>query len=67
MPKNSDIIGVLFLLLVLNKKNDLFQDLHKISELLNMMQKIGPMMSMLESAQLPSYDDYEQENRNAIF
>ena len=67
MPKNSDAIGILFLLLLLNKKIDLSHDLHRITEILNMVQKIGPMMSMLDSLQPPNYDDYEEENRNAIF
>ena len=67
MPKNSDALGILFLLLVLNKRLDLSQNLYRVTEILNMVQKIEPMISMLDSFQLTSYDDYEEENRNAIF
>lgn len=84
MPKDTDILGIVFLLILLNKKTTIFSDLHRMAEVLNkldrvtstvntlpdinqMAQKIGPLMSMLNSNTFPSYDNYEEENRNAIF
>ena len=84
MPKDTDILGIVFLLILLNKKTTIFSDLHRMAEVLNkldrvtstvntlpdinqMAQKIGPLMSLLNSNTFPSYDNYEEENRNAIF
>ena len=84
MPKNTDILGLLLLVLILNKKSNLFYDLHRLTETLNrldnlsstmnsipditsMAQKIGPMLSMLNNTSLQTYDDYYEENGNAIF
>lgn len=84
MPKDTDILGIVFLLILLNKKTTIFSDLHRMAEVINkldrvtstvntlpdinqMAQKIGPLMSLLNSNTFPSYDNYEEENRNAIF
>ena len=84
MPKDTDILGIVFLLILLNKKTTIFSDLHRMAEVINkldrvtstvntlpdinqMAQKIGPLMSLFNSNTFPSYDDYEEENRNAIF
>lgn len=84
MPKNTELIGLVLLLVILNKKSNLLYDLHKMTDLLDridrlsttanslpdlnsIMQKIGPLMSAINSNSLPSYDDYDEENRNAIF
>ena len=84
MPKDTDILGIVFLLILLNKKTTMFSDLHRMVEVLNkldrvtstvntlpdigqMAQKIGPLMSLLNSNSLPSFDDYDNENQNAIF
>lgn len=84
MPKDTNIIGIVFLLVLLNKKNTMVSDLHRMVEVLNkldrvtstvnslpdigqMAQKIGPLMSMLNSNALPTFDDYNNENQNAIF
>lgn len=84
MPKDTDILGIVFLLILLNKKTTMFSDLHRMAEVLNkldrvtstvntlpdigqMAQKIGPLMSLLNSNSLPSFDDYDNENQNAIF
>ncbi len=84
MARDSDIIGVLFLLFILSKKSNIFLDLHRIADTLNRLdrlsstmnsipdlnsiaQKIGPMLSMLSYNQDSSYDDYHEENGNAIF
>ena len=84
MPKDTDILGIVFLLILLNKKTTILSDLHRMAEVINkldrvtstvntlpdinqMAQKIGPLMSLLNSNTFPSYDNYEEENRNAIF
>lgn len=84
MPKDNNVVGIVLLLLILNKRSSLFHDLHKMTELLDkidhvshavnslpnvgqLIQNIGPMLSMLETNSLPNYDDYIDENRNAIF
>lgn len=84
MPKDTNIIGILFLLVLLNKKTTMFSDLHRMIEVLNKLDRvtstvnslpdinqiaknIGPIMSMLNTNSLPSFDEYEDENRNAIF
>ena len=84
MSKDPNVIGIVLLFLVLNKKSNIFYDLHRITETLNRIdrlsstvnsipdlstiaQRIGPMLSMLSSADGLTYDDYNEENRNAIF
>ncbi len=52
---------------VLNKLDRVTSTVNTLPDITQMAQKIGPLMSMLNSNTLPSYDDYEEENRNAIF
>ncbi len=41
MPKNSEILGFFFLLLFLNKRTDMFNQLHRITEILNRMDNLS--------------------------
>ena len=83
MPKNTDILGMLFILLLFVKKQNLSQ-LHKIAHLINNIERISqvalnpqvlsafsslenlsPLLSSLSGDN--DFEDYENENRNAIF
>ena len=47
MPKNSDILGILFLLVILNKKSNIFYDLHRLTETLNRLDNLSSTMSSI--------------------
>lgn len=83
MPKNTEVLGLLFLLLLFGKKQNLNQ-LHKFAQLINNLEHISQIAS---SSQLLSafssldnlsplissltseynFEDSDDENRNAIF
>ncbi len=69
MPKNTEILGVVFLLLLLRKEQNLNQ-LHKIARLINNIDHISkialnPLLSSLSGDY--NVEEYDDENRNAIF
>ena len=83
MPKNTEILGVMFLLLLLRKEQNLNQ-LHKIAQLINnidhiskialnpqilsafsSLENLNPLLSSLSGDH--NVEEYDDENRNAIF
>lgn len=84
MPRNTDLLGIFMIMLLMSKKREIIPQLHRMTELLNrldtlsstasslpdmsiLMQKIGPIMSALNSTQENSSDEYYEEKQNAIF
>ena len=83
MPKNTEILGVVFLLLLLRKEQNLNQ-LHKIARLINnidhiskialnpqilstfaSLENLNPLLASLSGDH--NIEEYDDENRNAIF
>ena len=52
---------------VLNKLDRVTSTVNSLPDINQIAQKIGPLMSMLNSNALPSFGDYDNENQNAIF
>ena len=83
MPKNTEILGVLFVILLLRKEQNLNQ-LHKIARLINNIDHISKIalnpqilstFASLENlnplltslSEDHNIEEYDDENRNAIF
>ena len=47
MPKDTNIIGIIFLLVLLNKKTTMVTDLHRMVEVLNKLDRVTSTVNSL--------------------
>ena len=47
MSKEPNVIGIALLFLILNKKSNLFYDLHRITETLNRIDRLGSTVNSI--------------------